>query len=62
MSRHHVAMGTFALDIDVDSSGIITAVTGDPRGAHYVGQVYAQFMSRRSRKQLKSGSYRRDEG
>jgi hypothetical protein len=55
-------MGTFALDIDVDSSGIITAVTGDPRGAHYVGQVYAQFMSRRSRKQLKSGAYRRDEG
>ena len=61
MSIHRVTMGSFSLNITVDTSGIITAVAGDPRGAHYVGQNFAQFMSRRSRKQLKSGAYRKGE-
>lgn len=61
MSIHRVMMGAFSLDITVDSCGVITAVAGDPRGAHYVGQIFAQFMSRRSRKQLKSGAYQKGE-
>lgn len=55
-----VQLGKIMLEVTVDETGIITDVTGDPRGNHYIGTSFKKFEYRTRSKQMKRGAYKRE--
>lgn len=53
MTTHTSKIGNMEIELMVDGSGIIVAVSGDPRGAHYIGQRYSVFKHRQQLKQIR---------